>query len=143
MAGIAGRTNDETGASVATVVILVPVLLILVMFVVFAGRVATTRQDVLSASRDAARSAAVRSPSNAKAAGEASAAATLADRAVSCSGGLNIDVQVGTMLPGSQVAATITCTVAGDDLLPFWAPVSKTISETSLAVVDTYREDTR
>ena len=85
----------------------------------------------------------MRSPANAKAAGEASAAATLADRAVSCSGGLNIDVQVGSMLPGSQVTATVTCTVAGDDLLPFWAPVSKTITETSLAVVDTYREDTR
>ena len=126
-----------------TAVVLVPVFMIIVMFVVFAGRVATTHQDVLSASRDAARSAAVRSPANAKAAGEASAAATLADRAVSCSGGLDIDVQVGSMLPGSQVTATVTCTVAGDDLLPFWAPVSKTITETSLAVVDTYREDTR
>jgi len=135
--------SDERGASVATVVVLVPMFFVLVMFVVFAGRVATTRQDVLSASRDAARSAAVRSPANALAAGEQSAAATLADRSVSCSGGLDIDVQVGSMRPGDQVVATVNCTVAGSDLLPFWAPGAKTISATSTAVVDTYREDAR
>lgn len=137
------RIANERGASVATVVILVPLFLMLVMFIVFAGRIATTRQDVLSASRDAARSAAVRSPANASAAGQSSAAATLADRSVSCSGGLDIDVQVGSMRPGSQVRATVSCTVAGDDLLPFWAPGSKTISATSTAVVDTFREDPR
>lgn len=138
-----GRCSDERGASVATVVVLTPLFLILMMFIVFAGRIATTRQDVLSASRDAARSAAVRSPGAAQAAGTAAAEATLADRHVSCSGGMSIEVQVGAMQPGGQVVATVTCTVSGSDLLPFWAPGAKTITETSFAAVDTFREDTR
>lgn len=137
------RMKGDQGASVATVVVLTPMCLVLVMFIVFAGRIATTRQDVLSASRDAARSAAVRSPSAAQAAGHAAAEATLADRDVSCSGGMTIEVDVGDMRPGSQVAATVTCTVSGANLLPFFTPGNKTIEETSYAVVDTYREDTR
>ena len=134
------RLSGATGASAATVVILTPLMLVLVMFVVFAGRLTTTRQDVLSASRDAARSAAVRSPSNAVAAGDSAARSTLADRSVSCSGGLTVTVATGAMTPGGQVTATVTCVVVGSDLLPFWAPGSRTISETSVAPVDRYRE---
>lgn len=134
------RLVGDRGVSPATVVVLTPLFLVLLMFIVFAGRIATTRQDVLSASRDAARSAAVMSPSAAHGAGVNAAHATLADRGVSCSGGMDIDVNVGAMQPGGQVVATVTCTVAGADLLPFWAPGSKTISETSFAAVDTYRQ---
>lgn len=137
------QSCDDRGASVATVIVLTPLFLVLIMFIVFAGRISTTRQDVLSASRDGARSAAVRSPSSAQAAGVAAARATLADRDISCSGGLSINIDVGDMRPGSQVVATISCTVSGGDLLPFWAPGAKTIEETSYAAVDTYREDAR
>ena len=48
MAGEAGMTTIEAA-------ILAPVILVLVLFVVFVGRVATTQQNVQRAARDAAR----------------------------------------------------------------------------------------
>ena len=53
-----GRSN-EAGVTTIEAVILTPVLVALVLFMVFLGRVATTRQTVQRTARDAARAASI------------------------------------------------------------------------------------
>ena len=133
------RQRDDSGSSTTTVVLLTPVFLILIAFAVFVGRVAAARQDVVSASRDAARAASIRqAPGPATADATSVAEATLQSRGVTCAP-LSIDIDVTNLQPGGSVSATVSCTVSADDILGFWTPGSKVISETSTAFVDAYR----
>lgn len=129
---------ERGSASVELTLVTIPVL-VLVAFTVFVGRYSSTNQEVGSAARDAARAAAVRQdPAQAKADGEAVARATLRNRDVSCQS-LTVSVDTTGLVPGGQVEAVVTCTVAYSDLGGFGLPGSVVVDATSVAVVDTYR----
>jgi Flp pilus assembly protein TadG len=130
---------DDRGTAAAELAILTPPVMLLAFFAVFVGRYATTSQDVISASRDAARAAAVRQePGTARADGIAAATTTLQSRGVSCQGGPSIEIDVSQLRPGGQVRATVTCTVSLSDVAGLGVG-SRTVDSTSVAVVDTYR----
>lgn len=117
-----------------------PLIVMLIGLGLFAGRSATTRQDVISASRDAARAASVRQfPGPAQSDGAAAAQTTLTGRNVSCQT-LNVDVDTSGLQPGGVVSATVSCEVSLSDVTGLLGlPGSVTITETSSAVVDAFR----
>lgn len=133
------RFRGERGSAATEVVILVPMAVLMVGFVITVGRLSSTNQDVHSASRDAARAAAVRQyPAAAQADANQAATTTLTARGVSCRN-LTINVDTSQMQPGGQVTATVTCEIGLDDVVGLGIPGSKTVTATSVAVVDTYR----
>ena len=133
------RLRNEDGSAATELVILVPMVALLLGFTVMAGRMATTKQDVTSASRDAARAASVRQfPAQAQADALAAVNETLTDRGTSCQG-LVVQVDTSDLQPGGRVEATVTCTIGLGDVVGLGVPGSKTVSSTSTAVVDTHR----
>ncbi len=133
------RLRGERGSAATEVVILVPMAVLMVGFMIMVGRLSTTNQDITSASRDAARAASVRQfPGAATADGTAAATATLAARGISCET-LVIDIDTANFQPGGQVTATVTCTIGLADVVGLGLPGSKTVTATSIAVVDSYR----
>ena len=134
------RLGDETGSTSIELVILTPVIVMLIGLGLFAGRTATTRQDVISASRDAARAASVRQfPAPAESDAATAAQTTLSGRNVSCET-LTVAVDTSGLQPGGTVTATVSCVVALNDVTGLLGlPGSVTITETSTAVVDAFR----
>ena len=133
-----GRRNDEKGLSTVELVIWVPVLVSLLLFVVALGRLATARAKVDSAARDGARAASlVRSASDAPAAAEDAARASLGSGSSIC-GDLAVVTDTGNLVPGGQVVVTVTCGVPMSDLAPLMAG-TRTIVGRFVAPIDTYR----
>ncbi len=134
------RSRSERGSAPIELLILTPVIVMLVGLALYAGRTATIKQDVISASRDAARAASVRQfPGPATTDGRAAAERTLASRDVSCST-LAVDVDTSDLSPGGAVTSTVTCTVDLSDVTGLLGlPGSVTIEASSTAVVDRFR----
>lgn len=133
------RANDSGSAAVETVLI-VPVLVALLMFAVFGGRVATAKNHVVSAAQDAARAASLRDdPAAAAADATATAKSSLAAAGVSCS---SHDVSVdGNLDPGGLVTVRVSCTTPLSDLILLGLPGSRTLTATATERVDTYRSE--
>jgi Flp pilus assembly protein TadG len=115
-------------------VLLTPVFIVLLLFVALAGRIVTARGDVVGASRDAARAASVaRSPAAAERDAREAASALL-----SCET-LQVDVDTSSFRPGGRVAVSIDCGIRLEDLSLLRIPGTRTVSSTSVEVVDRYR----
>jgi Flp pilus assembly protein TadG len=134
------RVRSSDGSAPIELLVMTPVIVILVGLAVFAGRVGTIRQDVISASRDSARAAAARQfAAPAASDGQAAAERTLASRNVSCRS-LEVDVDTGDLVPGGAVTATVTCDVDLSDVTSMLGlPGSVTIEADSTVVIDRYR----
>ena len=131
--------DSERGAAAVETVLLVPVLIVMLLFVVFAGRVGTVSQDVYAAARDAARAASMRDGEDAAAADARSTAeATLAQRGVACAG-LDVAVDTSRFVPGGSVRVDVACTVSLADVSRLGVPGSKTVAAHSVSVIDRYR----
>lgn len=131
--------RNERGSAAVELVLVTPVLLVLLLLVVFGGRLAQARAQVDEAARDAARAASLaRSPSAAQADGQAAAAATLSERGINCR---ELDVVIGVdgFAPGGTVTATVTCTADLTDLVGLGVPASRSISAQFREPVDVYR----
>src|SRR5687767_2740563 len=99
--------RSARGSAALELVLMTPVLLVLLLFVVFVGRLAAARGDVDRIARDAARTASfARSPAEAVTAAELSV-----DGSAPC---VRLDVSVDTtaFAPGGTVSATVSCEVA-------------------------------
>ena len=131
-------THDRGSASVELVLV-TPVVVALLLFVVFVGRVAQARADVERAARDAARAASIaRTSEAARTQGETAARATLASGGVACQR-LDVAIDVAQFRAGGTVDATITCTIGLGDLALLGVPGSRTVTSTFSEPVDTYR----
>ena len=134
------RWRDEGGMAAVELVLLTPLALVVLAFLVIAGRLSTVTADVAAASRDAARSASIsQSYDEAVAAATATAHASLAAQDVTCR---NLTVAGGdpsTFVAGGEVAITVSCDVSlGDVALP-GIPGSRTVASTSAEVIDRFR----
>lgn len=133
--------NDRGSASLELVLV-TPVLLLMLVFVVFLGRLAQARGDVDRAARDAARAASIaRSPDDAASQGRQAAALTLTSGGVSCRQ-LDVSIDTSKFDAGGTVSATVTCTVDLADVAELTVPGSRTLSSTFAEPVDTYRGTT-
>ena len=133
--------RDERGSAVVELTVMVPAVVLLLVFVVFAGRVTGARLDVAGAAADAARAASVRQhPRDAAADARDIAAASLADRGVTCAP-LGVDVDTGAFTRGGSVAVTVHCTVDLSDLGLLGVPAARTVSARATEILDVLRSD--
>src|SRR5215218_4738046 len=98
-----GGAARETGAAVAEFAVVAPLLLILLVGVVFVGRLARAEGQVEGAARDAASAAATT-------AARTEAAAALAAAGVSCRQ-MGVSVATAGFQAGGAVTVTVTCVV--------------------------------
>jgi Flp pilus assembly protein TadG len=136
----------DRGSVALELSVLTPVMLLLIAFVVLAGRMAMAGNAVTGVAGNAAREASLaRTPSAAAAAGATSARAGLAAQAVRCQGGGGVSVDVSGFgaaargVPGQTVAVTVTCVVDLSDLTIPGVPGTRTLSEQAISPIDPNR----
>jgi Flp pilus assembly protein TadG len=142
---------DERGSAAVELVIIAPVLILMLLFVVFLGRLGWARGEVDAAAKAGARSGSLaRSPGAAEPAGSRAATDALASSKLLCE---RMTVVMDTshymiagapvlVQPGSFVTVTVTCTVKRSDLgLPF-VPGTQTITVDATEVVDEFKQVT-
>lgn len=130
---------QERGSAAVELVVLVPALLVLVLFVVFVGRLAQANTTVRHAADQAARAASQVSEGAMSSTATRTAMAELSANGVSC---VSPAVRVATTdTPGaSTVAVTVSCTINRQALAPL-APGVHHVVATSTEVIDVYRGD--
>lgn len=128
-------TDARARGSVATeLVLLVPLFVVLLLLVGFAGRVAHAQSSVRELASRAARAASLRqSPSSAAADARAVASGTAGcvERVV--------EVDVSGLRPGGTVAVTVRCRASFHDLGLLGVPGSRWFSARSVQPVDARR----
>ncbi|MGH3369190.1 MAG: TadE family protein [Nocardioidaceae bacterium] len=131
--------RNERGAASVELALVTPVLVLLMLFAVAGGRLASSRAGVDAAARDAARAASIaRTATAAERDGLAAAEATLADGRLSCR---QLDVTIDTVdfRAGGTVAAGVTCEVDLADLTGLGLPARRTVSSRFVEPVDLFR----
>ncbi|MFM9442586.1 TadE/TadG family type IV pilus assembly protein [Streptomyces acidiscabies] len=134
------RGCGTRGSATVELILLAPVLLLMLWFLVYCGRLTDTRLRIESAAHQAARAATLaHTPSTAAAEARTTAATTLHDAGVTCR---NLSVTVhGTLTNGSALTVAVTCTVDLHDLALLQVPGTTTLTADFTAPVDTYRSE--
>lgn len=132
------RWRDQDGTLAVEAAIVAPVLLVLMLLVVYAGRAAAADADVRSAAARAARAASMTGDvASAEAAATDIALANLATAGIACA---TTDIRVAADIrAGGTVTVTVGCEVTNTDLAMLAVPGSRWSSATASQVVDTYR----
>ncbi|MDP9073353.1 MAG: pilus assembly protein [Actinomycetota bacterium] len=131
--------GHQRGSAAIELVLITPVLLLLVMFALAAGRYSLTRERVTEAARDAAREASTWStPAAAIASGTQRGLDSLNASRVSCQAP-QVVIDTSRLRPAGDVTADVTCTVALSDVLGLRLGGSKTFRARSVAAVDSFR----
>jgi hypothetical protein len=133
------RPLGEGGSAPVELVLLTPVLIVLLLFVVLAGRFSLARNRVDEAARDAAREASTwPTPMEAQTNGIARGLASLDGGGVTCRGPAVI-VDTARLHPGGEVVADVRCTVQVGDLVGLHVGGTREFRARAVAVVDTFR----
>lgn len=131
--------RDERGSVATELTLLTPVLIVLLLFVVFCGRLADSRLRVDDAAQQAVRAATLaRTSAQANNDARTTAAATLGQAGISCRG-LSVTTRLGVLRPGSTVAVTVRCEIGLSDLSLLGVPGSTTAEASASSVVDQWR----
>jgi Flp pilus assembly protein TadG len=129
---------DDRGSAPTEVALVAPLLIVLLLFVIFVGRLTSTRLDVTAAARDAARAASLRAtPDEAAADARRTAERVLADKGVGCRE-LLVDVDTESFAPGGSVGVSVSCTANLADLALLRVPGTRAISASAREVIDAY-----
>jgi hypothetical protein len=122
-------------------VLIAPVLVLMMLFAVAAGRFSLARNEVNEAARDAAREASTwRTPQSASTHGVERGLASLENRHMSCQGP-RVEIDTSNFRPGGEVVADVRCTVELGDLVGLHLGGEKTFQGRAVAVVDTFRSN--
>ena len=137
-AAVRRRAGCDDGLYTVELVLWTPVLLLLVMLAVAAGRIVSAGNQAVEASRDAARAASLTfSLPQANIAARTAARDALDRAGITCSA---LDVQLsGGVRPGGLVTVKVSCTADLSDIAFPGAPGSKTLTGTSSAPIETTR----
>jgi Flp pilus assembly protein TadG len=137
------RRREKGSAAIETAIV-VPVLGLVVLLILFGGRVMVGQQSVQTAASAAARAASLaRVPSVAHDDAVTAADSSLANQQVACAGTEVVIDTAGLSAPvgtASAVSATVTCHVDLADLAVPFFPGTRAVSATMTSVVDTHRE---
>jgi Flp pilus assembly protein TadG len=138
----AGRWDGgERGSAAVEITLLTPLLVIMLLFVVFLGRVTEAQAVISDAAHQAARAASIApTPATAAAQAQQAAATALSGRGLACQH-FTVTMDLGGFTPGGTVRATVTCTTGLSDLALLDVPGSRTLSATFTSVIDTYRSE--
>lgn len=133
------RFNDR-GTATVELVLLTPLILVILMLVVAAGRLGTIQGQLAGAARDAARSASHQPTFElAEEAARTTAEAVLAERSVPC---VDVVVELGpetVIAAGGQVSVLIDCVVPLSDLAVPGLPGTRVVGASSIEAIDHYR----
>ena len=133
--------SRERGSMALQLALMTPVLLLLVVVAVYAGRLESGQARVDDAAHDGARAATLaRSPAAALAAARSAALATLGS-APDCRSA-SVDVDLSGFRPGGSVAVSVRCDIERGDLGLLPIPGTATLTGTSVSAVDLYRVTT-
>jgi Flp pilus assembly protein TadG len=133
-------SGRERGSAVLEAVIGAPVIILLLVTLIGAARVANAHQIVADAAGDAARAGSTtRSAAAARMAASQVASASLTGRGLSCSP-MAVSVDTSNWRPGGNVGVTLTCTVQLADLGVPILGGSRSVVARGAAVIDTYRQ---
>lgn len=128
------RGAEKGSMSVELAVLTVPLVAILLLVAAF-GRFSDARNQVTEAARDAAREASTYL-SVAQATSQAKQVARAELSGVCRRASITVDT--GRLQPGGQITVTVNCPVPLADLTLIRLPGTRTISASSVAVIDTY-----
>jgi Flp pilus assembly protein TadG len=133
------RLGREDGSAAAEIAILTPLLVIMVLFMVFLGRLTEARAVIADAAHQAARAASIAGdPAAAQAQAQQAATTALAGRGLACQH-FTVTVDLAGFRPGGTVRASITCTTAQSDLWLLRVPGNQTFTASFASVIDTHR----
>jgi len=143
------RQRRDRGSATLELAILTPALILLIGFIVVAGRVAIANNTITSVAGNAAREASLaRDAGTAAATAAATAKSALTAQAIHCDGGGQVAVDASGFAaasqgtPGQSVVVTVTCVVSFTDLAIPGLPGSRTLSERAVSPIDPNRGDT-
>lgn len=134
-------TRSDRGDTTVELVIVIPVLFLLLLFVVYAGRLTQANTRVHHAAAQAARAASLRSQAHGPATAQTAAARALADGGLSCTSS-SVSTSWNAQISPGTVSVTVTCAIDRSDLAPL-APGLQTLTATSTEVIDLRRADER
>jgi len=133
------RWRAADGSVSTELVLLTPILLVLLGFVVFAGRLGGVQQRVLSAADEGARAASLRGEADAgRSAAIAAVEANLGDAGLECVD-LAVEVDTGDFRRGGHVTVTVRCAVGLDDVVFAGLPGSRAYKASSTEIIDLWR----
>jgi len=132
-------TTSEEGSATVELAVLAPVMVLLILLVVLAGRLVLAHQEIDAAAADAARAASIATSADA-----ATSAATQAATQDIAGDGLNCDalsaaVDTSDFVPGGTVTVELTCRASLAGLSSLRLPGSETLTSSSSAPIDLYR----
>ena len=136
-----GTRSTERGSVTLELAILAPALIIALLFVIAAGRIAQAHQAVEAAARDAARQASIaRDPATARTNATASAQAALSREGLSCPARVSVDTSGFARPIGAPAIVTthVTCTVHLADVSLAGVPTT-TVRASFSSPIDPYR----
>ena len=134
--------SPERGSGVVGLAILTPVMAMLLLFVVAAGRVGAIQSKLTTAASGAARAATqYQSIPAAQAAATTTAENSLRQLGVGCQGGPKVYFQELDLNPGGRVRVRVSCVVRLSDLTLLGFPGDLEMSAASASVVDRYRSE--
>ena len=139
--GTARRERNEEGSASIELILGTPLVIVLLLFVVFAGRVAHARMITEDVAHQAARSASLqRDPTAARAAADATVAATTSGSTCKA---VEAVTDTAGFAPGGSVTVTVTCRADLADLSLLALPGETSISSSSTSPIDIWRSSTR
>ena len=141
------RGKREHGGAAVEFVIIAPVLIMMFLFIVGLGRMATAREAVEGAARDGAREASIaRSAGAADSTARQVIADTLANKRITCTNPVSgqqatpdVKVDTGNFHPDGTVTVHVACMVDNSAVMMSGLPGHKTLHSDFTAWVDKYR----
>lgn len=131
--------HDERGSAAVEMAIVAPAVFLLLMLVIFAGRVTEAKREVLTAATAAARSASQQSSeASARSAAEAAAAEAMDNAGLTCTP-MTIEFGHMDLSPGGSVNVTVHCTADVASVATPGISPAQTVSAEATEVVDRYR----
>ena len=131
--------TDQRGAIALQAAAMAPLLALVVLLVLFTGRVVDANSSVQAAAHEAARAASLAgTPSDAAAAAQATAEANLNAGGLTCRT-LTVTPDLSQFQAGGWVTVTVTCNADFSDMTLLGVPGSRSFTKTAIEVVDTYR----
>lgn len=138
---LAASVRDERGSIAVEVAVIAPALLILMLLVVYAGKVSEADGNVERAASDAARAASLRQyPGDATEDAQTTAAADLTAAGVPCLS-MTTTVDTDDFDPGGTVTVTVRCEASMADVTLLGVPGRRIFTATAVEVIDTYRSE--
>lgn len=132
------QARGDEGSYTLELVLWTPVLALLIVVIVAAGRIVAAGSDATEASRDAARAASLQtSMPAAKQAAQQAAQDSFEQQGDTCQ---KLKVHLtGSVAPGGLVTVSVSCRASLSDLAIPGAPGHRTLSATSTAPIETTR----